>query len=234
MPKKVGRPQKPFESSTGEIVPGLARQVDGRWRIIATGQRFSEPDEDRAIARFRTSQPRPPYVRVAVPSAGGEQTVDGNTVQTGPLMAALHRFASGLKDRADGQPVPSVKCGGDQGPAGVTLGFDLDPEIVWPWVRVQVAKMTVADLAEKLGPRFLGIRFDDGQRVERPGRRRRPVRRPHLEVGLDPAGHNRPGQRRPAIRPRPAAGGVQGRDLRFRGVQRTLRSDPASDGYDGR
>jgi hypothetical protein len=29
----------------GEIIPGLARLVDGRWRIVLTGQRFTESDE---------------------------------------------------------------------------------------------------------------------------------------------------------------------------------------------
>jgi len=29
----------------GDIIPGLARLVDGRWRIVLTGQRFTESDE---------------------------------------------------------------------------------------------------------------------------------------------------------------------------------------------
>ncbi len=50
---EIGRKQKPHETSWGEIVPGLARDVDQRWRIVATGQRFTESDERKAVERFR-------------------------------------------------------------------------------------------------------------------------------------------------------------------------------------
>src|SRR5690348_4477049 len=51
MAAKRGRPQKPYQASWGDIVPGLARDSDGRWRIVATGFRFSDADERRAVAR---------------------------------------------------------------------------------------------------------------------------------------------------------------------------------------
>jgi integrase len=50
---KVGRKPKPYVTSDGEIVAGLAREVDGRWRVVATGQRYTEADEAKAIAKFR-------------------------------------------------------------------------------------------------------------------------------------------------------------------------------------
>jgi len=31
----------------------LTRQVDGRWRVISTGFRFTEPDEQRAIEHYK-------------------------------------------------------------------------------------------------------------------------------------------------------------------------------------
>lgn len=37
-------------------MPGLYKRPDGRWRVMATGQRFTEPDERRAVARFRAMQ----------------------------------------------------------------------------------------------------------------------------------------------------------------------------------
>lgn len=43
-----GRPAKSYTTSWGETINGLARGNDGRWRIIATGQRFTEADERRA------------------------------------------------------------------------------------------------------------------------------------------------------------------------------------------
>jgi integrase len=50
---KRGRKQNPHQTSWGEIIPGLARLVDGRWYILATGKRFSESDERAAVKRFR-------------------------------------------------------------------------------------------------------------------------------------------------------------------------------------
>jgi integrase len=51
----MARPQKPHHQSwDNRPVMGLAHDRDGRWRVIATGQKFSEPDERKAIARFYT------------------------------------------------------------------------------------------------------------------------------------------------------------------------------------
>jgi len=50
---KIGRKQKPYETSDGITIPGLARQVDGRWRVISSGFRFTEPDEQRAIEHYK-------------------------------------------------------------------------------------------------------------------------------------------------------------------------------------
>ena len=51
----MARPQKPYQNSKLGIrpVPGLCQQPDGRWRIVATGYRVSEPDPHRAVERFR-------------------------------------------------------------------------------------------------------------------------------------------------------------------------------------
>lgn len=46
-------------------MPGLYKCPDGRWRISATGAKFTEPDERRAVARFLTAQQAP---TVPVPS----------------------------------------------------------------------------------------------------------------------------------------------------------------------
>lgn len=53
MKTKTGRKQKHHtDSVTGLPVVGLSRMTDGRWRIIGTQTRFSEPDEQKAIAKF--------------------------------------------------------------------------------------------------------------------------------------------------------------------------------------
>lgn len=52
--KKTGRKQKHFEDpKTGLPVVGLSRMPDGRWRLIGSQIRFTEPDEQKAIAHFR-------------------------------------------------------------------------------------------------------------------------------------------------------------------------------------
>jgi hypothetical protein len=37
---KRGRPQKPYQTSWNVPVAGLARDTDGRWRVLATGEWF--------------------------------------------------------------------------------------------------------------------------------------------------------------------------------------------------
>lgn len=54
---KRGRPHKPYRTAKGKYIDGLARRPDGRWRVLETGQIFSEPDETRAIAKFRAMMP---------------------------------------------------------------------------------------------------------------------------------------------------------------------------------
>jgi integrase len=50
--KRRGRKAKNFISSTEETVRGLTRISDGRWKVIGTQIRFTEPDENKAIQRF--------------------------------------------------------------------------------------------------------------------------------------------------------------------------------------
>jgi hypothetical protein len=48
-----GRRQVPYRPSWGgDPIPGLYKCPDGRWRINATGQKFTEHDEARAIEKF--------------------------------------------------------------------------------------------------------------------------------------------------------------------------------------
>ncbi|MCX5661534.1 MAG: hypothetical protein NTW19_17790, partial [Planctomycetota bacterium] len=50
---KAGRPQKPYRTTWGELIDGLARGKDERWRIIATGFRFTEASERLAVAKAK-------------------------------------------------------------------------------------------------------------------------------------------------------------------------------------
>jgi integrase len=61
--KKRGRKPSHYRTADDTQIKGLSRRPsDGRWRIIATGETFVEPDEDKAIERFRrmTGQKRTP------------------------------------------------------------------------------------------------------------------------------------------------------------------------------
>jgi hypothetical protein len=50
---KMGRPQKPYRTSWGELVDGLYKTPDGRWKIVATGERFTEKHEFTAVTKFK-------------------------------------------------------------------------------------------------------------------------------------------------------------------------------------
>ena len=41
------------DSRTGKPIEGLTKQKDGRWRILGTATKFTEADEQKAIAKFR-------------------------------------------------------------------------------------------------------------------------------------------------------------------------------------
>lgn len=74
---KAGRKPKPYVTSWGEVVAGLARQGnDGRWRVVETGQRFTEPDERRAVRRFR-EQHETKVELVQIPVLGSGQAKTG-------------------------------------------------------------------------------------------------------------------------------------------------------------
>src|SRR5436190_22131413 len=51
-PRKRGRPQARHRMADGKEILGLTRRPDGRWRVSATGETFTEPDEKLAVARF--------------------------------------------------------------------------------------------------------------------------------------------------------------------------------------
>ncbi|MCX5658307.1 MAG: hypothetical protein NTW19_01125 [Planctomycetota bacterium] len=62
---RAGQPQKAYRTSWGQLIDGLYRGSDLRWRVVATGQRFREPDERLAIMKFKNLQPE---ATVAIPA----------------------------------------------------------------------------------------------------------------------------------------------------------------------
>lgn len=115
---KRGRPQKPFITSWGEAVAGLRRERDGRWRIIATREAFTEPDERLAVARARSimaanDPPKTITMAVDVPFSEAMNRLDG-------AWDAMHRHEGQRATYVDGT---------------VTFHHKLDPNLVWPWLR---------------------------------------------------------------------------------------------------
>jgi integrase len=66
-----GRKAKHHVTNAGETITGLIKQKDGRWRILATGERFTAESEAEAIARFR-QKIKPD--NIAVPSTLAAET----------------------------------------------------------------------------------------------------------------------------------------------------------------
>lgn len=57
LPKRRGRPSKPYKSPWGEVINGLRHDPKrGRWFAIGGGLEFVEQDERLAVARFRAWQ----------------------------------------------------------------------------------------------------------------------------------------------------------------------------------
>ena len=130
MPAKTGRPQKPYQASDGQIIAGLCRQPDGRWRITATGERFSEPDEFLAIQRFRQweQQHARDETLMSVPLA----EVMGTDV--GAMTA---RAASGGLDKliSERQVVIRSPLVPGKGPQEGVVEFLVPDSVLWPWLR---------------------------------------------------------------------------------------------------
>lgn len=129
---KRGRPQKPYETTWGEIVPGLYRCTDGRWRITKTGQKFTERDERRAVARFRSMfEPEKVGVPVAFNPTSApdfDLSKDGSFYQDVPddLLDA-HRWRL-----SDGPGDPDLVAAFELGNVIVKA------EDFWPWLREQI------------------------------------------------------------------------------------------------
>jgi hypothetical protein len=71
----VGRKAIHFKALTGDTIKGLVKQKDGRYRVLATGQRFTADSEAEAIQKFYRLAPKPETVDV--PSKSTWETEGG-------------------------------------------------------------------------------------------------------------------------------------------------------------
>lgn len=78
---KTGRKTKPYRTTWGETIDGLYKCPDGRWRITATGERFTEHDERSAVMKFRRFEAKRQNPENLVPLRVSEETPElGNSV----------------------------------------------------------------------------------------------------------------------------------------------------------
>lgn len=130
----MGRPQKPYTCSwtdhTGKqvVVPGLYRCPDGRWRINATGAKFSERDERRAVQKFQDwqAQNNPSTVNLQVPYDPGHKLQDIAPVATANGTA----LPPAIVDTLATAPQPDHAS-----PASYRIGYNVPESVVWPWLR---------------------------------------------------------------------------------------------------
>ena len=112
---RPGRPQKPYQTTWGEVIPGLTRCADGRWRIVAIEKRFTEPDERRAVARFKkwSRSQAQDSVLISVPSTSFDN----------------RRSFNDAWENSGAELIPAY---GDD-PARLEL--EVPESIIWPWLR---------------------------------------------------------------------------------------------------
>ena len=144
MSNRAGRPPKAYRTTWGEVISGLDRQSDGRWRIIESGYRFTEANESRAIQKFRqlTSATKPVVtltIPVTKPDMAPEDILDG---WNKPLPES-HFLAINPSSIA-------VTLDADERTVDRTADFNIDEKSVLNWVRKQLIE-NPAEFARKIG-----------------------------------------------------------------------------------
>jgi len=95
---KKGRPHEPARLSDGRNVDGLAKLKDGRWKIVATGERFTA-DEATAVRRFNavTGAKELAFIPISDPSqdpADSATVADQLNQDTGEVQTIQHEDGS--------------------------------------------------------------------------------------------------------------------------------------------
>jgi integrase len=153
---KIGRKQKPYQSSTGDIIPGLIRQPDGRWRIVSTGQRFSEPDETKAIDRYYQIVGRPMSSQTTIEIKLADILPNGTPQSLDELTRAHADKLTHFFDAAEGLDEGGEFVDGEMGDASFKL--PVPDVILWPWLRKMLSEQP-AFMAKKIGiPELAGLR----------------------------------------------------------------------------
>lgn len=130
----MGRPTRPYRASwpgpdgRPEEFPGLYKCPDGRWRIVATGTKFTEADERRAVAKFRAWQRdnAPAGVSIIAPFVGDLKPIAPEATANGvalPMAIVESLRGDRTVEQNAGQEV------------NLSSGYTIPEAVLWPWLR---------------------------------------------------------------------------------------------------
>jgi integrase len=138
----MARKQKPYQTSWNEIVPGLARDVDARWRIVTgphAGKRWSDFDERRAVGKAKQllglDNPTTAIeVRLGDLAANLPDDFDDLSPRQVDQLSDIFDAANAVEPDYEGtsETVPSAP-----------IRLRIPDSILWPWLRQEIADRPV-------------------------------------------------------------------------------------------
>jgi hypothetical protein len=131
---KGGRPQKPYQTSWNVPIAGLARDPDGRWRVVATGKRFTEHDERRAVARFYDMTRAARVERMTIPVSSQVISRNGKPLRRSGSLVAMDRL---LAATTTNTPITILL---DRLNGTASASQDVNSAILADWLREQLTE----------------------------------------------------------------------------------------------
>jgi integrase len=151
----AGRRQKPhYPSYGGDPIVGLYRCPDKRWRINATGQKFTEPDERRAIARFlawkENHQPAPAVELEANPLADLPPIHATAAINGQPANLATAQMLAEVATDPAIDWMPGIQ---------ISAKYKVPEALVWAWLRDALIHKPEWIAAKTGIPEVAGLRY---------------------------------------------------------------------------
>lgn len=129
---KAGRPTISFRSFSGSEIKGLSKGKDGRWRVAANGQKFTQENESVAIAKFYSIMakinPQQDGIFVSIPQEKTE--AQSKLENQHPEIAADLNAAFGKRE--------------------TRIGLDVPEDILYAWLRNELLNNSV-ELSKRVG-----------------------------------------------------------------------------------
>lgn len=157
----MGRRQKPYQTTWKEVVPGLAHDTDGKWRIVTgpnAGKKFREANEQQAVAKARqllgTDKAGVTGILVTLGDLIPDcpDNVDDLTIEQCERYQAIYNATEdGFVEDGTEYPIHEVP-----------LKINVPDAILWPWL-AKVLRDEPEWLAEKTGDnRLMRLRHMTG------------------------------------------------------------------------